>query len=576
MTPTRWRWLELTALVLVLAVRVAALAAYEATPRAAHPMVDAHTFWSQAEALLAGKDPFAEGYYQPPAYPFFLEGVGRMLGELTLPGVRRVQLLLGMLTIGGILVLARRLGRALDLPWAGLVAVLAYGLYRPLIQFEQDVLTPTLTASLLVGALCVEVWRGPARAAVGGLAMGLATAVHPTYLLASLWLGGWSSWRAPKRALVAGAFTVGLAAPLVPTALGNHQDFGTLTLVSHNAGINFYLGNSADWKQTSFLPAGLAFRQVALESEPHRRDVSERNRYWRARTWDEIGQDPGRWLGALATKALWSVSDTEIPRNEDYRCQLRSGEATGWLRYLPVRYGILFPLGLAGVLLLRTRARSEALLLGGAWVALHAPMVLFLVADRYRVAALPVIALLAPLGIELVRRERRLGVLAGLVVAAVLCWLPLDARTALDPARCAYFDGHMAMMDDQPHRARTSYSEVLEVRPDDMGAHWWLAQIDARADDYRSAASHMDVVLRQFPDHFPTLKAAAGYHRKLGDVDREIALLRRAYAVPGDRTSTGARLVKALVRVGLRDEARALVAADEKLSRHRSVVELGL
>ena len=84
------------------------------------------------------------------------------------------------------------------------------------------------------------------------------------------------------------------------------------------------------------------------------------------------------------------------------------------------------------------------------------------------------------------------------------------------------------------------------------------------------------MVLRQFPDHFPTLKAAAGYHRKLGDVDREIALLRRAYAVPGDRTSTGARLVKALVRVGLRDEARALVAADEKLSRHRSVVELGL
>jgi len=569
MNPTRWRWLELSALVLVLAVRLAALAAYEATPRAAHPMVDAHTFWSQAQALIAGKDPFAEGYYQPPAYPFFLERVGGLLGELTLPGLRRVQLLLGMLTVGGILILARRLGRALDLPWAGVVAVLGYGLYRPLIQFEQDVLTPALTASLLVGALCVEVWRGPARAAVGGLAMGLATAVHPTYLLAGLWLGGWSSWRASKRALVAGAFTVGLAAPLVPTTLENHRDFGTWTLVSHNAGINFYLGNGTDWKRSSFLPAGLAFRQVALESEPHRRDVSERNRYWRARTWDEIGQDPGRWLGALATKAVWSVSDTEIPRNEDYRCQLRGGQATGWLRYLPVRYGFLFPLGVAGLVLLRGRARSEAVLLGGSWLALHAPMVLFLVADRYRVAALPVLVLLVPLGIELLRRERRLVVLAPLVALAALCWVPLDSRTDLDPARCAYFDGHMAVMDDQPHRARAHYLE-------DVGAHWWLAQLDARADDYLNAASHMDVVLRQFPDHFPTLKAAAGYQRKLGDLDREISLLRRAYAVPGDRTATGARLVKALVRAGLRDEARALIAADEKLARHRSVVELGL
>ena len=59
-----------------LVVRVMALNGFETTLAAEHPMVDAYTYWQQALSLLDGRDPFAEGYYQPPAYPWLLARAG--------------------------------------------------------------------------------------------------------------------------------------------------------------------------------------------------------------------------------------------------------------------------------------------------------------------------------------------------------------------------------------------------------------------------------------------------------------------------------------------------------------------
>ena len=277
---------------------------------------------------------------------------------------------------------------------------------------------------------------------------------------------------------------------------------------------------------------------------------------------------PVTWLATLGTKAWWSLSDVEIPRNEDYRCALRPGSPLGWLRFLPVHYGLLVPfLGAAG--LLAWRRHSWPLLgLWATWLALHLPMVGFLVADRYRVGTWPLVALVAPAGAALLWQERRrLGLPLSLILLglAVLPWVGLPEITAMDPARCAYSDGHMAFMEGQPHRARASYLEVLDLEPRDPGAHQWLAQLDAQDKDYASALAHMEVVLEQFPDHFPSLKSAASWAGRTGDEGKEIALLKRAYAVPGDRTSTGRRLVGALRDAGRDREAQALIAADPAL-----------
>lgn len=572
--PPDWRLLlfEAGALALVAVARIAALLTFRATPAARHPMVDAYTYWDQANQLLAGRDPFSEGFYQPPAYPWLLATAGRLFGGLDLDAVRWAQLLLGVLTAA----LVGRIARAIGPSWAAPVAILVYGLYPSTLLFEQDVLTPALTNAALAGALWLSLEGGKAglpRLALAGLLCGLAVAVHPTLLLAGLvLLGALLVERAPAPRVL--AFGLGLALPLVPTTWENLSRFHSFTPVSHNAGINLFLGNNPDWRTTTFLTPGLPFRQLALQADPDARDVHQRDLYWRGQVWAELALHPGAMILALGGKALWSVSNVEIPRNEDYRCRMAVGEPLGWLRFLPIRYGLCFPLAVAGAAVaLQRRGRRR---LAAVWVALALPMVLFLVADRYRVATWPMVAVLVPMGLAALPRlwANRRGALLWLAGAALLPWIPLDPITDADPARCAYQEAHVAMMEDQPGRARAGYQAVLVARPLDMSAHYWLAQLAARDGDPASASQHMAVVLEQFPDYFPALKDMAAYRSKLGDLDGEITWLDRAWRVPGDRRPTGAALVRALVKADRWEEARAVIVADPGILLHRSLRDL--
>jgi hypothetical protein len=572
-------------------VRLLALRAFEATPLSKHPMVDAFVYWDQAGKLLDGRDPFAEGYYQPPAYPWLLSKLGGALGgELTLHDVRLTHAVLGVVTVWLLVRLGRKVGAPHSAPWAGVVAGLLYALYPSVVLFEHDLLTPAVTSVALVGGLSL-LWPAAAgalpvwwRAALGGLCLGLAVAVHPTYLLGALVLlaqVAWVGWTTGRRLLPAAALALGVAAPVAPTTVENWRQFGAFELVSHNAGVNFYLGNNPDWVETSFLRPGLPFRQLVLEAEPHKRDAPARNAYWKQRTWNDIANDPLGFVGRLAAKAAWSVSNTEVPRNEDYRCRTRDGQPLAWVGQLPVRYGWVFPIGLVGMLaFLRRREPPEVRALAPLWLALHAPLVLFLVADRYRLATWPVLCLAAPMGAVVIRdviraararlRPSALDSLAllALPAALVLAFWPLDWHTKMNPSTCRYAEGSLHYMEKEYAEAQAAYEDVVREWPMDIGAHYWLAHLAAMRKNEREALVQMKVVLDQFPDHFPSLKSQASWAQKVGDDALAIESLTRAYRVPGDRTSTGTRLVRALLKAGRRDEARALVAADPKLRNH--------
>jgi lipopolysaccharide biosynthesis regulator YciM len=101
-----------------------------------------------------------------------------------------------------------------------------------------------------------------------------------------------------------------------------------------------------------------------------------------------------------------------------------------------------------------------------------------------------------------------------------------------------------------------------------MGAHYWLGRLAESRKDWTATIEHLDVVLRQFPDHFPTLSARADASYYAGRKDECAAHLLRAYRVPGNRTATGVKLVKLLRTLDRDPEARALLEADPKLARH--------
>ena len=553
-----------------LLARLGLLQVFANSPWSKYPMVDAFTYWEQAGQLLAGKEPFAEGYYQPPAYPVLLSYVGMVTGGMQLGVVRLVQVGLGALTTALLIRLGRRLGDPLGAPWAGALAGLIYTFYAPVVMFELDILTPAWTSAALVGALSLLTEAaGRWRLLAGGLLLGLAVALHPTYLLGALVLIGFTLARQAAKGPAAGALLLGLALPVLPTTVENLRRFDTVELVSHNAGINFFLGNNTRWRDTSFLRPGLPFRQLALAAEPDRRDVAARNAYWKERAAAEIAANPDAWAGALLTKALWSVSDVEIPRNEDFRCRMQPGEVFWIFSVFPFRYGVVLPFAVIGAAAL-LRRREGALV--GLWGALHLPLILFIVADRYRLATWPVMALLAPLGLASLRAAWAARQTAGLprwlligAPALLLPFLPIDRRTAMDPSLCAYQKGDLLYMEKKFSAAEEAYGQVLATRPDDMSAHYWLANLAALRKDWRVAADHMAVVLAQFPDYFPGLKSMGEWSDRLGDLDGAIAYTQRAYAVPGDRTATGRRLLRLLKKAGRTAEAEALLASNPRL-----------
>ncbi len=573
------RQVEWAVLALAVAIRVAGLASMADSPWAERPRVDAYTYWDQARQLLAGKDPFAEAgaYYQPPGYPHFLAAVVRLGGgEADLGWVRQCQALLGVSTTWGVLVLGRRLGARLALPWLGAIAALLYTLYPTVLLFEQDILTPALTGALLTGAL-VLVWRQRSvrgwRGGLAGLLLGVCAAVHPTYLLAvPALVGVLAVGRQPRTAL---ALVLGLALGLAPTTWRNWHEWDQVALVSQNAGLNLYLANNPDWKDTGFLKAGLPFRQLVLEAEPHRRDQFERNAYWLQRTSDEVRADPATWLGGVATRMVWSVSRLEIPRNEDYRCRTATGPLS-WVGWLPVRYAWVFPLALFGAWR-SWRAGDRLLVL--TWLLLHVQLWIFLVADRYRVSTWPLVSLAAAAGAatlwEAVRsRTFEVRWLALLVPAALLPWVPIDPRAAHQVSWCLHVEGHHAWLDEDIPKAAARYEAALYADPEATNSRYGLAQSLHRLDRHDAAADALGPVLADFPDSYKALTLMSRIQEDRRDIAAAARYSGRAYRVPGPRTRTGVRWIRLLLEAGEREQAERVARGDPALAAQPKVQQM--
>ena len=556
---TRTKLAALSVVLLAAALRWVAWGSIGEDWWAENPTVDAWTYLQQARALLAGNDPFQDGLYQPPGLPWLMTWEHHLLGaEEASPHIPRAfNLLFGLLTTGGLVWLGERLR-----PWLGVVAAGFYTLYPRTLLFELDLLTPATTSLLLVVALVLykRSWWG---AALAGLALGGAVVVHPTYLVA---VAVFAALLRNRNAL---ALVVAVGLMLAPTMKRNH-DAGHFALVSHNAGLNFYLGNNADWLQTAFLRPGVPFRQLALEAEPATRDQYQRNDYWMQRGWDELD-----WPSALLVKAFWSVNNREVPRNEDYRCRTADGPLK-WIGQLPVRYMVLFPLALVGAVSLLRRREWD---LPALWLALQAPMVLFLVADRYRMATLPVLVLLAAVGAErLVSAGRELDwrpwVLA--LGAFVVSLWPIDHVTAYQEGWCVHLEGNRLLAEGDTDGAREAYLQASKLEPDQLGHWYWLGETRARTGDPEGAIQAWDKVLEQFPDHYQSLTGAARESGRLGRFSEAADYQGGACAVPGPRTNTCARYVELLFKARRAEEARAVVRQRPELREHKKVAGLPL
>ncbi|HEX8794553.1 MAG TPA: glycosyltransferase family 39 protein, partial [Polyangiaceae bacterium] len=410
---------EVTALGVVLAVALALRVAYILSRQGDllfdHPVVDEERYVVMGRALAAGQVPDPRPWFHPPGLTYALGLVFKVAGS-GLMAPRLVQALVGTASIALAYVVAKRLlGPRVALATAAVCAVHGvlvfecYELLPPVWMLAADLLA--LWALLRAGDK--QRW-GDALGA--GAALGVASIFGPTVLPFAA-LGAWWLRRPP----LVGAFVVGVVLAIAPVTARNWQSGHELVLISTNGGINFYLGNNEHYDETLAIRPGVHWDE--LKDRPHHSGVESEGgasawyyqqglAFWR--------EHPAQAASLYARKLYLYFDGPEIPRDTDVQT-LRSGPlsvlVSGRSPYVPD--GILVPLALVGMALC-WRERRRLWLLHG-FVAEQALVVAaFFVSSRYRVPAVPVLAMFACEGVRRVNEAwREPGSLVRRVVPSV-------------------------------------------------------------------------------------------------------------------------------------------------------------
>ena len=472
---------------LALSARLYYLHEIRASPLFTAPVVDARTYTEDARYLsdvsFAGRP---APCWQPPLYPVLLGVLFALAGDdLYLP--RLIQAVIGALVCVLICLLGRVFGAGV-----GLGAGFAAALYGPLIYFGGELLPTLLACCLNLLVLLLAIGEGGwGRWLAAGVLLGLSALAVANVLLFAPVLLGYLYWR--QRQFRPAAFLLlGCALVIAPVAYRNWAVGGDLVLISHNAGINFYIGNNADYEQTTRIRPGRDW--VELVEMPERRagieQPSAKSRYFFAQSWQYITSEPLDFLRLLAYKGYLFLRGDEIPRNRDLYFARNDSSLLSillWKKGLAFPFGLIAPLALLGLFaFLRSSESPEGRLLA-LFVACYAlSVVLFFVTGRYRLPAIPVLLLFAACGVRALwhRPWPALAAVAGLLV---FCNLATGAMDREGNAHEHYYLGYAYEERDMPAHAARHYRHAIARDPTFAEPLLALAALHGEAERYGKA-----------------------------------------------------------------------------------------
>ncbi len=494
--PTRAEWVALAAICAVALLlrlwNVQQLYAHD--PFFAWPSVDERMYHEWAQAIAAGDWWGDQVFLNGPLYPYLLAGLYALQGP-SLLAAKVAHALLGTLTCA----LTWWVGRRLFAPAVALGAAALVAASRILIFYDSTLVVDALTvplALLAVGAVRVAADRPSAgRWLAAGAAVGLGALARPNALILGALCGAWAGWALRERATTArlgwlAAYALGALLWVAPVAWRNYAVGGDFVPITYSGGMNLFLGNNPDANGSfgvpSIFPRSAAddpweqremFQRAAEQSEGRPLRPSEVSRFWSAQALRFAREYPAQWALLLwrklelATNAFepWNIRSLTITR-----------EFSAVLRLPLVGFGLLAPLAVAGLALTAARWR-ELVPLYALLATVLATLLVFFVLARYRLPAIPVLALFASAGVgDGVRRvrdgsPRAVGAaLAAAAIAAV--WV--HRGVVRDDLSIAYYNLGNRYKDlaDWP-RAIESYRRVLEARPNYVSAHNNLALV---------------------------------------------------------------------------------------------------
>lgn len=465
-----------------------------------HPITDALYHHRWAEAIANGIWWNGQPFFRAPLYPYTLGLLYSLFGSSVWIG-KVFGHLIGVATGALVMCLAHQIG-------GKRVAVIASVLWLGsglLLFFEGELLLDSFFTFLSLASvyLLITSESRPYRLALAGMVLGLAAVTRPTILVCIPVYVGWLYVQ--RRHFTMSDYTVfGLAAALpilVVTGL-NTSALGRPAGIAMQGGINFYIGNheqATGYSAQLPEPWGYAwnYRQLSAHAESEvgqNLDAVEVSDYYYGKGADFLLEHPAHAAGLFLKKGMLSLNRATISNNLNLPF---ISKRIPMLTWLPVRVWWLFPLALVGLLLKQSSIADRRML--WLFVLLYtSTLILFFVAERFRLPIVPILIVLAASGASTlweVRRSRLPAALAILTCGLLFTapnWYDLDVENE----GMAYFNlGNVALRTGQNANAVAWYDSALAASPRmkqlrlNRGlAHLRMGELDLAQADYTAEA----------------------------------------------------------------------------------------
>jgi 4-amino-4-deoxy-L-arabinose transferase-like glycosyltransferase len=530
------------------------------TPTFDIPIVDSWSYHKLALALSHGHDGGKTLFWQPLFYPLWLSLLYRAAGPC-LWCARALQAVFA----AGSCVLVYWTGRKALSRREGLMAALVMACYGPLIFFDIELLGEvwavwwicTLLLLFTVAPECDHPLLYP----LIGICGALAILTRPPLLIffaagCLVFVSALLRRMPPGQAGIRlGLALVGFFCLTLPVARWNANQTGHFGILPSSAGINLYLGNNPDWKQT--VSARPGFEWQAIRRMPYRqgiRDPWEASDYFKGRVWTYVTEHPAAFIRGLAEKAMRFVNSRELPRNVD----MYIFRKWSWLlRILVWRigpfgfpFGLLLPLALIGLCCAWRRIPLSVWLL----LILYSPVIiLYFVSARYRILIIPGLALAAAAGIEEMirtlkgRHSRK----------AVRLWTAIPAMAVLFSFPTSFAEeqihyeaelyraiGYQLSEEQRTYQSVPWLRRALAIQPDLLNALNDLSIILTETGHSREALPHAQNAVNRSPEN-------AGLHYNLGLIYLDLENNLQAEAAFRRALTLDAGLFHAYINLGI-------------------------
>lgn len=506
-------WLIIGIFVLALLVRGLYLLESRDNPTFDTPVVDSLTYDQMARQFNETGQLTYEFFWQPIFYPMFLSFV-YWLSDGSILFVKILQVIIGAFTC----VLIYFLGKKIFNKTAGGIAAVIAALYMPLVFFEAELLavgwacfwTVVLLLLFLKAREKPSFWICLLLGLTGVLSIITRPVFLPFYLIGCVWLLVSLIFRKiniSRYVIEFSGIVLGFSLIAIPVSYLSFKTVGIPTIVPCSGGINFYIGNNKDYKETITIRPGVKWKQLTEEPVQYGAvTYSQKQKYFYDKAKDYLFSQPLSFFKGIAHKGIQFISSREIPRNVDiylFRPWSNLLKIGVWkIANFGFPFGLLLPIALVGGVFQRHRIP------GIVWLFLifySAAVIMVFVSARYRMPMVPVLCVLVAGGITYCRNMLRARQFKILVLGMIFFIAVIFLGSGFDPyfqenlnykAELYYGLGDSYEKHNRLKKAIDAYKKAISFKANYLEAHHNVGILLAEKGQFRQAFDHFNQAIR--------------------------------------------------------------------------------